>query len=213
MAAWYPFLILSLWILYNFLSGYKFRSKIICGFLIAGITFFSYVNLSTPQFTVMNFIHRFNSADIAFQFQDITKFQNLENNYRSVNQDGPNSFSSKSFIKAHPMSTYAKAYDVINDNCKDAYFYSASMDFIIYLLLPGIENKLAHKMFMNLSMEQTDKSYIDTNFMLYPDFYSSMNKLPTLCLFVSNKDSAVFLNNLIPFRKKIDFNGHLLFIR
>jgi hypothetical protein len=213
MTAWYPFLILSLWILYYILSGYEFRSKIICGILMAGITFFSYVNLSSSQFTIMNLIHRFNLADMAFQFKDITNFQNLENNYINVDQNGSNYFSSNSHIKSHPMSTYAKAYDAINNNCKDAYFYSASMDFIIYLLPSGVENKLAHKMFMNLSIEQTDKFYIDTNFMVYPDFYSSMNKLSSLCLFVSNKNSSLFLDNLIPFRKKIDFSDSMLFIR
>ncbi|MDA0731200.1 MAG: hypothetical protein O3C08_06265, partial [Proteobacteria bacterium] len=213
MTAWYPFLILSLWILYYILSGYEFRSKIICGILMAGITFFSYINLSSSQFTIVNLIHRFNLADMAFQFKDITNFQNLENNYINVDQNGSNYFSSNSHIKSHPMSTYAKAYDAINNNCKDTYFYSASMDFIIYLLPSGVENKLAHKMFMNLSIEQTDKFYIDTNFMVYPDFYSSINKLPSLCLFVSNKNSTLFLDNLIPFRKKIDFNDSMLFIR
>lgn len=212
--SWFPIFILIIIISYQF-NNLKFSSYLKYFFLIF-ILYFLYCNITSPNVSIVNLLKRFDFSSMQFQFVDLRNFNLMINFEDSINNSGFNKFSSKAFISAldkNPFAKYSKAYSDIKNNCSGKFFYSNSMDFMMYLLHENSANLLPHKLFMSQSLIDKNGNFIDINLLLYSDFYTSFNMRDSICVFLSKSTHEHWLRNLSPFIIEIDYGDHLLFIR
>lgn len=212
--SWFPIFILIIIFFYK-LINIKFFSYLKYIFVIF-IFYFLYCNISSPNVSIVNLLKRFDFSSIQFQFVDLRNFKQMINFEDSINNSGFNKFSSKAFISAldkNPFAKYSKAYLDIKNYCGGKFFYSNSMDFMMYLLYENSAKLLPHKLFMSQSLVDKNGNFIDINFLLYPDFYASFNMRDNICVFLSKSSHQHWLKNLSPFNMEIDYGDHFLFIR
>jgi hypothetical protein len=213
--SWFPIFILIIVIIYKQLIKVRLASYLKY-FLVLLILYFGYCNISSPNVSVIGLIKRFDFRSIQFQFADLRNFNEMSNFEDSINNSGFNKFSSKIFISAldiNPFIKYSKASMDIKKYCNSKFFYSNSMDFMMYLLQDNSAKLLPHKMFMSQSSVDQNGNFLDINLWLYPDFYESFNKRANLCIFLSKPSHEFWLKNLSPFSREIDYGDHILLIR
>jgi hypothetical protein len=213
--SWFPIFIIILLLSYKKLKKLNINS-FLKYFLVSLILYFCYCNISSPNVSVVGLIKRFDIRSMQFQFVDLRNFKEMSNFENSINNSGFNKFSSKIFISAldiNPFIKYSKVNIDIKKYCSDKFFYSNSMDFLVYLLQDNFAQLLPHKMFMSQSSVDKNGNFIDINLWLYPDFYESFNKRANLCVFLSKSSHQYWLKNLSPFSREIDYGDHILFIR
>ncbi len=208
MNAWFPFLIIIFYMAYNSLTMRKFYTI----FTILPV-FLIYINVTTNSVSIISLVNLFKFDNMKIQLIDFSKpFSVVSRDQFDNTSDEPQALKLNNQQRL-PLDQYIKLKDVLNERCSDKKFISTSEDFFIYLLLPDMHKKLAHKMYYYQTFKTLKGIAVDANLELYPNFKNILNNHKNLCYIYHHRKPKMLLDDLIKFDEEITIGDISIFIR
>ncbi len=206
--AWYPFLLILFIILFKNISSRKFYAV-----GVSLLTFIAYINITTPAVSIYTLSSLYKFDNFKIQFVDFSKKFKVSSRDQFDNVKGePQSLKLNEYQRL-PLSQYSKLDNILKTKCVDKKFISTSEDFFIYLLIPDMYSKLAHKMYYYQAFTTLKGIPVDANRILYPEFTETLNSHDGLCFLHLHRKPNILLDDLIKFSDEIKIGDHSVFIR
>jgi hypothetical protein len=206
--AWFPFLIIIYFLAYNYLSNRKFYTI----FTVIPVLLI-YINVTTKSVSIPVLVNLFKFENMKVQLIDFSEpFHVVSRDQYDNTANEPQALKLNSQQRL-PLDQYIKLKNILNTRCNDKKFISTSEDFFIYLLLPNMHDKLAHKMYYYQTFKTRKGIPVDANLELYPDFKNILNNHKNLCYIYHHRKPQMLLDDLIEFDEEIILGDISILIR